>query len=267
MKHFTLLLVAMAAMCTQAVAQNRVKNLYADVNNLKVEMLQNTDQTVQLNRYLYAGYNTICMPMSMSAEQLATAASDVRIERFAGIGQEGNTLCLYFVECTNEGIQAGYPYLIYSPKSQYFRAKNTEALNVDTELRNLTMTDNSGNQVTFGSSWQSMLKDGRYGIPAQQNVTPLESVLVRTESDKTFLPTRCGFTWDKQVGASELEIKHVSSMAEVTSIRSAANNANGVINVYDMKGNLVKKQVLKGDALNSLPSGIYVVGNEKVVVK
>lgn len=267
MKHFTLLLVAVATMCTQTIAQNRVKNIYADVNNLKVEMLQNTDQTVQLNRYLYAGYNTICMPMSMSAEQLATAATDVRVERFAGIAQEGNTLCLYFVDCTNEGIEAGNPYLIYSPKSQYFRAKNTEALEINTQLKNLTMTDNAGNQVTFGSSWQSMLKDGRYGIPAQQNVTPLESVLVRTESDKTFLPTRCGFTWDKQVGATELQIKHVSSMSEVTGIRSVGKQANAVINVYDLKGNLVKKQVVKGEALNSLPTGIYVIDGEKITVK
>jgi hypothetical protein len=267
MKHFTLLLVVLAAMCTQSMAQNRVKNIYADANSLKVELLQNTEQTVQLNRYLYAGYNTICVPMSMNAEQLAAAANDVRVERFAGIGQEGTTLCLYFVDCTNEGIEAGYPYLIYSPKSQYFRAKNTEALEINTQLRNLTMTDNAGNQVTFGSSWQSMLKDGRYGIPAQQNVTPLESVLVRTEADKTFLPTRCGFTWDKQVNATDLQIKHVSSMAEVTSIRTLGKKANNVTNVYDLKGNLVKKQVKKGDALNSLPTGIYVIDGEKVTVK
>lgn len=267
MKHFTLLLVALATMCTQSIAQNRVKNIYADASSLKVELLQNSEQTVQLNRYLYAGYNTICMPMSMNAEQLATAAADVRVERFAGIGQEGNTLCLYFIDCTDEGIKAGYPYLIYSPKSQYFRAKNTDAVNINTELRNLTMTDNNGNEVTFGSSWQSMLKDGRYGIPAQQNVTPLESVLVRTEGDKTFLPTRCGFTWDKQSGATELQIKHVSSMADVTSIRSISKNTNGTINVYDLKGNLVKKQVVKGNALNSLPAGIYVVDGEKITVK
>lgn len=266
MKHFTLLLVALATMCTQSFAQNRVKNIYADASSLKVELLQNSEQTVQLNRYLYAGYNTICMPMTMSAQQLATAAKDVRVERFAGIGQEGSVLCLYFVDCTNEGIQAGYPYLIYSPTSQYFRAKNTEALNVNTELRNLTMTDKTGNVVTFGSSWQSMLKDGRYGIPAQQNVTPLESVLVRTEGDKTFLPTRCGFTWDKQVGATELQIKHVSSMAEVTAIRSMSTK-NGVVNVYDLKGNLVKKQAVGTDALNSLPAGVYIVGGEKVTVK
>ena len=69
MKHFTLILMAVATICTQSFAQTRVRNIYADVKSLNVELLQNTDQTVQLNRHLFAGYNTLCMPMSMSAEQ------------------------------------------------------------------------------------------------------------------------------------------------------------------------------------------------------
>ena len=225
MKHFTLILMAVATICTQSFAQTRVRNIYADVKSLNVELLQNTDQTVQLNRHLFAGYNTLCMPMSMSAEQVSNAASDVRVERFVGIGQEGNTLYLYFMDCTDEGIQAGYPYLVYSPKTQYFRVKNTEAASISTELKNLTLSDMAGNRVTFGSSWQSLLKDGRYGIPAQQDVTPLESVLVRTEGDKTFLPTRCGFTWDKQSDtANDLQIKHISSMSEISGINSLTTN-------------------------------------------
>ena len=267
MKHFTLILMAVATICTQSFAQTRVRNIYADVKSLNVELLQNTDQTVQLNRHLFAGYNTLCMPMSMSAEQVSNAASDVRVERFVGIGQEGNTLYLYFMDCTDEGIQAGYPYLVYSPKTQYFRVKNTEAASISTELKNLTLSDMAGNRVTFGSSWQSLLKDGRYGIPAQQDVTPLESVLVRTEGDKTFLPTRCGFTWDKQSDtANDLQIKHISSMSEISGINSLTTN-EGNLNVYDLKGTLIKKQVVGRDACNTLPAGVYIIGGEKVTVK
>ena len=125
----------------------------------------------------------------------------------------------------------------------------------------------AGNRVTFGSSWQSLLKDGRYGIPAQQDVTPLESVLVRTEGDKTFLPTRCGFTWDKQSDtANDLQIKHISSMSEISGINSLTTN-EGNLNVYDLKGTLIKKQVVGRDALNTLPAGVYIIGGEKVTVK
>lgn len=234
MKQLLLTLTMVTALSTSAFAQGQVKNVYASNNKLNIELLQNTNQTTQLNRYLFAGYNTLCVPMSMTAEQLG----DVKAERLAGIQQEGDVLNLYFVECTNEGIQAGVPYLVYSPKSQYLRIKNSEALTVNNELRAIRMSDNAGNTVTFSSNWETVKKDGLYGIPAQQNVTPLESVLIRTQADKAFLPTRCGFSWDEQASsARELRIVHVSQN-EATAIKaiqlqSTSNNA------YDLSGRKV----------------------------
>ena len=108
MKHFTLALVAAAAFCSQAFAQNRVKNLYTSSETLNVSMLNN-EQPVQINRTLFAGYNTICLPMSLTAAQLQAAAKDVQVERLISIGQEGSTLNLYFLDCTSEGIEAGVP--------------------------------------------------------------------------------------------------------------------------------------------------------------
>ena len=101
MKHFTLALVAVAAFCSQAFAQNRVKNLYTSGTTLNVSLLSNDEQPVQINRTLFAGYNSICLPMSLSAEQLQAAAKGVQIERLISIGQEGSTLNLYFMDCTN----------------------------------------------------------------------------------------------------------------------------------------------------------------------
>ena len=81
MKHFTLALVAVAAFCSQSFAQNKVKNLYASGSTLNVSLLNNNEQPVQINRTLFAGYNSICLPMSLSAEQLQAAAKDVQVER------------------------------------------------------------------------------------------------------------------------------------------------------------------------------------------
>lgn len=267
MKHLVLALTAAVAMSTTAVAQNKVKNLYASSSSLKVEQLVNTEQTVQLNRYLFAGYNTICVPMSVEASVLNQA--EVRIERLAGLQQEGNTLYLCFVDCTNEGIQAGLPYLIYSPKAQYLRMKNTDAQNFQTEAGVIRMSDTEGNQVSFSSSWESKQKDGLYGIPAQQNTAILQSILIRTEADKTFLPTRCGFTWEQQSAtANDLKIKHLASIAELgtTGIKQLSSK-DGVVDIYDLKGNSVMKQVKAADALKSLKRGVYVIGGEKVVVQ
>ena len=118
MKQLVLTMTAAAMLCSlSATAQNRVKNLYTESKTLKVEQVENMEQAVQLNRYLFAGYNTLCLPMSMSGEQLAERG--ITAERLTAIHQEGTTLQLHFVDCTNEGIEAGVPYLIYSSKSQY----------------------------------------------------------------------------------------------------------------------------------------------------
>lgn len=252
MKQLVLALTMVTALSTSAFAQGQVKNVYASNQKLNMELLQNTNQTAQLNRYLFAGYNTLCVPMSMTAEQLG----DVKAERLAGIQQEGDVLNLYFVDCTNEGIEAGVPYLVYSPKSQYLRIKNSEAMRINNELKAIRMSDNNGNTVTFSSNWETVKKDGLYGIPAQQNVTPLESVLIRTQADKAFLPTRCGFSWDEQASsARELRIMHVSQ-SELTAIKSVKLQ-NTADNGYNLSG----RKAGKADR------GIFVQEGRKLIRK
>ena len=253
MKQLVLAMMMATAVCTTAFAQNKMKNVYANSSKLDVEMLQSSDQIIQLNRYFFAGYNTLCLPMSVTADQLG----DVKVERFQGIRQEGNVLNLYFVECTNDGIQAGVPYLVYSPKSQYFRVKTSEAMTINSQLKTIRMSDNNGNVVSFGSGWETIMKDGRYGIPAQQNVTPLEAVLVKTTADKEFLPTRCGFTWDNQnSSAKELRIVHLAA-SEVTGINSVSIQNTSNENVYN----------LNGQKVNNATKGIIIKDGKKAVVK
>lgn len=242
-------------MCLTASAQ--VKYVSTSTTKLNVEQLQDQSRAAQVSRYLFAGYNTLCLPVSMSAQQLAEAAPGITLERLVAIRQEGSVLSLLFADCTESGLEAGVPYLVCSPKAQTLRFKNTDAMAVSADIKAVRMTDGQGNQVTFSSSWEAMTREGRYGIPAQQNVTPLESVLVRTEGDKTFLPTRCGFSWDSQSStASELQIKHVT-MSEATAIAGIeATKATG--ETYDLNGRRVSGQMKKG---------IYVVDGEKHVVK
>ena len=256
MKHFALTLFAAAALCLPAAAQRSASTLTTSAQKLNVEQLQNAAQDVQLTRYLFAGYNTLCLPMTLSSEQLAATSKDLTVERLVAIKQEGNVLNLYFVDCTAEGIQAGMPYLVYSPTAQTLRAHSDNAMAIDDALKAVRMSDDQGNTVTFSSSWEAIAKEGRYGIPAQQDVTPLQSVLVRTEGDKTFLPTRCGFSWDQQSAqASELRIFHAASMGEVTAIKGV-ENSQATVDTYDLSGRKVNGAHKKG---------IYVVGGEKVI--
>ena len=258
MKHLLLVTTMTMAFSTMALAQNKVKNIYANSSKLDIEKMQSSEQTVQLNRYFYAGYNSLCLPFSLTGDQVAVVAKDLRVERLAGIKQEGATLNLYFVDCTADGIQAGVPYLIYSPTPQYLRVKNTDVLNYDTELKAIRMADDQGNAVTFDSGWESIEKAGRYGIPAKQNVTPLESVLVKTDADMAFLPTRCGFTWDQQAAtALELKIQHAASMSEVSAIVGINSNKTTGSDYYNLQGQKISKNA----------KGILILDGKKTIVK
>lgn len=257
MKKILLAMMAVA-MFNTATAQNRVKNLYTETQTLKVEQLQDTATPVQMNRYLYAGYNTLCLPVTLNAEQLAATAKDIRVERLEAIRQEGSTLRLYFVDCTSEGIEAGVPYLLFSPTRQYLKVKNTDANLINTEIHAVRMDDGQGNRVTFSSSWNMRQKDGLYGIPAKQNVEILESVLVRTTGEQAFLPTRCGFSWEQQSSTAQtLEIVH-TNRAGITDIKDVKQNATNDSRYYDLNGRTTATPSQKG---------VYIHNGKQVVVK
>lgn len=268
MKHLTLLLLAAAALCQSTFAQTKTKNIYTSTTALNLEALQNPTQPVTLNRTLLAGYNTICLPMNLSAEQLQAAAKDVQIERLEVIRQEGSTLCMYFLDCTSEGLQAGVPYLIFSPTFQTLRASTLNASGINTELQNISKSDSEGNTITFCSSWETLKAEGRYGIPAQQDTYVLESILIRTDGSKAFLPTRCGFTWDQQTNsASALEIKHVTSLEDIETSIDKLQQENTTVDVYNAQGTLVLSQTTISKARQSLPQGIYVVKGQKFAIQ
>ena len=259
MKQIVLTMMAFAMICTEtAIAQTRVNNLYAEKQALDVEQIQNTDMPILVNRYLFAGYNTLCLPMALSSQQLASTAKGIKLERLAAIRQEGNTVQLCFVDCTNEGIEAGVPYLIFSPTRQYLRVKNTEANAVNVDLKTIRVNDGQGNQVSFTSSWNIRKKEGLYGIPAKQDVEILESVLVRTTAEMSMLPTRCSFNWEQQSStAKKLEIKHMTA-AETTAIHSINNvehTTDGT--AYDLNGLHV----------NATQHGLYIQNGKKIMKK
>ncbi len=261
MKKFVLTMTALAMFCAlPATAQKQsVKRLYTEAQSLKVEQVKDTDTPVQVYRYLYAGYNTLCLPMTMSAEQLAATGKDLRIERLEAIRQEGSTLQLHFVDCTSEGIQAGMPYLIFSPTHQYLKISNSQVNGIDTAIKTVRLNDGQGNQVSFSSSWDKRQKDGLYGIPSNQGVEILESVLVRTTEELAFLPTRCGFSWEQQSAtANKLEIIH-SNSSVITAIKNVkSETTSDGSSYYDLNGRNTSKPAQKG---------LYIHDGKKIVVK
>lgn len=260
-------MLALGAMTVSAFAQS-TKYVFTSGLQMNTSVFTQQEQPFQLTRTLMAGYNTLCLPVNLTAEQLQAAAPDVRIEEFTAVRQEGDALNLYFTDCTDKGLQAGKPYLIFSPTQQAMRVKSANVSGTGIDLSSIRLSDGKGNEVTFSSSWNAITEKGRYGIPAQQDTYVLESVLVRTDGDKVFLPTRCGFTWDKQTNtATTLNIRHITGADGMqTSIQKLAAEGTPV-DVYDTAGNLLLRSVTLDKARQQLPKGIYVAGGEKFAVK
>ena len=265
MKKLVLSIIAGALVASAAAQTKAIVSLSANANHLRTDLIAKQTSDVALTRYLFEGYNTLCLPMSVSAEKLNEMG--LTAERFVGIDQQGTVVTLYFTDCTAEGLRAGMPYLVRSAKSQTIKVKTGDASFIDTDINVQRLSDNRGNTVAFLGSWDAVNHDGRYGIPAQQNTFPLQAVLERTDGSKTFLPTRCGFLWEQQaVTAHELRIEHVANWSETTAISAIASDGASV-DVYDLSGKLVKTQVPAAQLTKTLKAGVYLINGNKVMVR
>lgn len=228
---------------------------FSTTNKLDFTRVTENTTSIYMNRTFYAGYNTICLPFSVSADDLkALCGYDVILEKLVKV-EENNLL---FADVTEEGISAGMPYLIYSPKTQVVKFQ-TEDMTLQEDPIVLRV-DNA----TMSGKYEPTTGMGIYGIPAQQNKEILEATLVRTVADKTFLPTRCGITFPLSQGAPT--IKHIGAMSDETAI-SKLIAENATVTVYNANGQLVNKSMRINDAKNKLTAGIYVVNGQKFIVK
>lgn len=248
--------IALALLMGASASVSAQKSVYfSTTSKMDFSKVTNLTTTVTVGRTLYAGYNTICLPFNVSATDLkAVVGEEVMLERLAKVSGYNLT----FLDVTEEGIEAGMPYLLYSPKTQVASFKTT-----DTALLQEPKELHIGG-VTMVGRYEPTQQMGLYGIPAQQDVEILESVLIRTEADKTFLPTRCGINFPLCSGTPT--ISHVTSLSDATAVsKLMADNAK--VTIYTTGGAVVKKGVRINDAMNALTPGVYVVNGQKIIVK
>ena len=58
-----------------------------------------------------------------------------------------------------------------------------------------------------------------------------------------------------------------SQYAPVGVVDLADEQPSGLTSVYSLSGQLVRRSVLRSQALTGLPAGIYIVGGKKILVK
>lgn len=72
------------------------------------------DQTVTLNRNLYSGWNTFCVPFALTQEQLEEAYGSGAVAKYlSGVTTDGAAATLHFTPEEGGGIEANKAYLLY----------------------------------------------------------------------------------------------------------------------------------------------------------
>lgn len=250
MKRILLSAAMVAALSANAqTTAPRTKYVSTSAETIDIELVQQA--TTRLSRTFYFGYNTLCLPYSLTAEEVETnLGAGMKIEKPVGAMLEGNDFVLCFAECTGEGIEAGMPYLVYSDKAKYVAFTNTTGTSVDTPA-SVSFGDGQGNVATFRGSFERLTPIGTWAIPAVQGEIPAN--LICCDGARMLNPTRCFFTWDAQNGANNMVIRHLAAGETVSGITSAnITTADGA--VYNTAGQRVQQG-----------HGVMIQGGKKIV--
>jgi hypothetical protein len=112
--------VSVSGATTPCYHQLLVPTIGEDMDNTEMIKYLNghTNVSINLDRTIQTGgYNTICLPFAVSADKLketfGNGDDDVILKRLASSTYENEVLTLHLEDATNDGIEAGKPYLIY----------------------------------------------------------------------------------------------------------------------------------------------------------
>lgn len=262
------LVATFAVCCGGAFAQNVPTVSYTTFAENSLSAYNGKSCNVNFGRYVFAGWNSFCVPFDLSADQITTMfGAGAKVERLSNCSNEGSVVTLNFQSCIADGVKANVAYLLYTPETKYvYTTLKSVLVNQATPIAT-TLPTGDGNTVTFAGTYSFLKGIGRFGIPAKQNIDGLvESNLVNTETYNGFYPTRCYFTWSGN-NTTELKIKHItdaeSAVTKITDIVSK----DEIIDVYNVNGQKVRSQIKTSDAIKSLRGGIYIVNGVKVLVK
>ena len=89
---------------------------FSDTEDLKASLPETelADQTITLNRNLYSGWNTFCVPFALTQAQLEEAYGSGAVAKYlSGVTTDGAAVTLHFTPEEEGGIEANKAYLLY----------------------------------------------------------------------------------------------------------------------------------------------------------
>ena len=214
---------------------------------------------VTMQRTLKAGYwNTFCVPFDMTPEQLtANGISEVRT--FSQAAAQGTSVTLQ-TTLVSDGVKAGIPYIVKVDGEE-----NVTEISVDGV--SVTAAEPASHEIAYSDAgyveWRGnysagTVPMGAYFISDDMFYVADTEVALNGFRAYVMLVDEAGAPVQSNVNRMLIDID-----GEVTGIEDVlgdgASDANKLVNVYTIGGVLVKSQVKKGEALDGLQKGAYIV--------
>lgn len=214
---------------------------------------------VTMQRTLKAGrWNTFCVPFDMTPEQLAAnGIGEVRI--FSQAAAQGTSVTLQ-TTVVSDGVKAGMPYIV-----KVSGEENVTEISVDGV--SVTAAEPASHEIAYSDAgyveWRGNYSAGTVPMGAY---FISDDMFYVADTEVTLNGFRAYVMLVDEAGApvqSNVNRMLIDIDGEVTGIEDVlgdgASDANKLVNVYTIGGVLVKSQVKKGEALDGLQKGAYIV--------
>lgn len=204
-----------------------------------------------------AGYNTVCLPFNVKAENFITF-NGCKVYVFNGVNSDKTSVS--FREApADEEIIAGMPILVYSEGGADWVISNSDNANV------IGSTSESGN-IT-GAFQKRTLGLGYYKLNSAG------TKFVKTTASSTITPFRFYLDTNGEVASNSFSLVLEDGNDDLTGEESAITEESvpRTIIVYDLQGNIVTKLKSSNGTLEELKAegldkGIYIVDKKKIQI-
>ena len=209
--------------------------------------------TVSMEQELQQGWwNVVCLPFDLSSSQVRKVFDDVKELSSVDLDENG---CNLRFEDVRE-MKAGVPYLVQVEQGGSLWSYANVAVDAQAISDGVVEIESGSATVRWIGTSQ---------------VTALEGDNLYTYNMNTFTPAESGtevngFRAYLQLdGAAPAQV-NLYVDGDLTAIgKVTVDGEASVVDVYTMDGRLMRKAVGRNRALQGLPSGVYVVGGQKVV--
>ncbi len=217
-----------------------------------------TDANVGVKRSFTAyQWNSVVLPFDMTYSQVqAFFGSGTKTATYTGATADGNTITLGFTtsEGNNVAIKANTPCLIRPAKTLTFAV--AEGVNVVAPTASLAVTDDLVNFVGTYSKGGLTVTENDYFLST-------DNKLYQAKGGETIKGFRAIFRLNEAKASGAKLVMSLDGIGDLTSIQNAAKTNAVKYNVYNLAGQIVKRNAT---SLNGLQKGLYIVNGKKVVV-